>query len=75
MPPLQNLDWKLLDVAKPMLVPVLAEAGSGLRLNKHLEHDDGNLSSFTPASLASRALSASASGRAIGPAGRPTGLR
>jgi bifunctional non-homologous end joining protein LigD len=29
--------------AKPMLVPVLAEAGSGLRLNKHLEHDDGEL--------------------------------
>jgi bifunctional non-homologous end joining protein LigD len=29
--------------AKPMLVPVLAKAGSGLRLNEHLAHDDGEL--------------------------------
>jgi hypothetical protein len=25
------------------LLDVLAKAGSGLRLNEHLEHDDGNL--------------------------------
>jgi hypothetical protein len=43
MPPLRNLDWKPLDVRKARAGPILANAGSGLRRNEHLEHDDGEL--------------------------------
>jgi bifunctional non-homologous end joining protein LigD len=32
-----------LEVRKATLASVLAKAGSGLRLNEHLEHDDGDL--------------------------------
>jgi bifunctional non-homologous end joining protein LigD len=32
-----------LEVRKATLASVLAKAGSGLRLNDHLEHDDGEL--------------------------------
>jgi hypothetical protein len=52
---------------------VLAKAGCGLRLNEHLEHDDGELVFSHACSLASKAPSASGSARAIGLAGPPTG--
>jgi bifunctional non-homologous end joining protein LigD len=32
-----------LEVRKATLASVLAKAGSGLRLNEHLEHDDGEV--------------------------------
>jgi ATP-dependent DNA ligase len=45
-----------LEVRKATLASVLSKAGSGLRLNEHMEHDDGELvSSATPAGLAWRA--------------------
>jgi len=39
----QDLRREPLEVRKATLASVLAEAGSGLRLNEHLQHDDGEL--------------------------------
>jgi ATP-dependent DNA ligase len=38
-----DLRREQLEVCKATLASVLAKAGSGLRLNEHLEHDDGEV--------------------------------
>ena len=58
---------------KATLASILRKSRPGVRLNEHLEHSEGDVSSGTPARWAWRGLSRSGSDHATGRALRPTG--
>jgi hypothetical protein len=66
---------RALEVPKATLASVLTKAGPGLRLNEHLEHDDGETIFATPASSGSKASCRSERPRPTALGARPTGLR
>jgi hypothetical protein len=62
----QDLRLESLDVRKATLAKVLARAAPGLRLNQHMEEEDGRPCSTTPASWARRGSYRSGRIRATG---------
>src|SRR5262249_34363424 len=69
----RDLRCEPLEVRKATLASVLRKAGAGVQLNEHLEHEDGDSCSATPARWGWRASCRSASARAIGRVARRTG--
>jgi len=64
-----------LEVRKATLASVLSKAGTWLRLNEHLEHDDGEVVFRHACKLGLKASCPSARTRPTVPAARPIGSR
>ena len=62
-----------LEVRKATLASLLAKAASGLRLNEHLEHDDGELVFRHACKMGLEGIVSNGSARAIGLGGHPIG--
>ena len=63
-----------IEMRKATLASILRKSRPGVRLNEHLEHPEGALSSSTPARWDWRGLSRSGWGRAMGLGARRIGL-